>query len=125
MIATDSFLPLARAIAKQEGFENLPVVTIPHPIGGREPAALDESLAGAVDAVVDALLTSPEAEAGDTQAMAQAAHGSAPDIAGRGIANPVGMLVSAAMLMSWLGSGTATPPPSRSARGSIGRSTRC
>jgi 3-isopropylmalate dehydrogenase len=41
--------------------------------------------------------------AGDTQAMAQAAHGSAPDIAGRGIANPVGMIVSAAMLMSWLG----------------------
>jgi hypothetical protein len=60
MIATDSFLPLARAIAKQEGFENLPVVTIPHPIGGLEPSALDEALAQAVDAVVDALLSSPE-----------------------------------------------------------------
>ena len=35
--------------------------------------------------------------------MAQAAHGSAPDIAGRNIANPVGMIVSAAMLLDWLG----------------------
>jgi hypothetical protein len=63
MIATDSFLPLARAIAKQEGFENLPVVTIPHPIGGLEPSALNEALAQAVDAVADALLSSPEESA--------------------------------------------------------------
>jgi hypothetical protein len=62
MIATDSFFPLARAIAKQEGFENLAVVTIPHPIGGLEPEALDPSLAEAIDAVADALLSSPEEE---------------------------------------------------------------
>jgi 3-isopropylmalate dehydrogenase len=35
--------------------------------------------------------------------MAQAAHGCAPDIAGRGIANPVGMLLSGALLLRWLG----------------------
>jgi 3-isopropylmalate dehydrogenase len=35
--------------------------------------------------------------------MAQAAHGSAPDIAGRDIANPIGMILSAAMLLDWLG----------------------
>ena len=34
--------------------------------------------------------------------MAQAAHGSAPDIAGKGIANPVGEILSAAMLLRWL-----------------------
>ncbi len=34
--------------------------------------------------------------------MAQASHGSAPDIAGKGIANPVGMILSAAMLLAWL-----------------------
>lgn len=62
MIATDSFLPLARAIAKQEGFEDLAVVTIPHPIGGLEPVALEQSLAQAVDAVVEALLSSPAGE---------------------------------------------------------------
>jgi len=30
-------------------------------------------------------------------------HGSAPDIAGRGIANPVGAVLSAAMMLDWLG----------------------
>ncbi len=45
----------------------------------------------------------PSINASATQAMAQASHGSAPDIAGKGIANPVGMILSAAMLLSWLG----------------------
>ncbi len=40
--------------------------------------------------------------AGDRHAMAQAAHGSAPDIAGQGIANPSGMILSTALLMRWL-----------------------
>jgi 3-isopropylmalate dehydrogenase len=35
--------------------------------------------------------------------MAQATHGSAPDIAGRNIANPYAMIVSAQMLLDWLG----------------------
>ena len=41
--------------------------------------------------------------AGDTCAMAQAAHGSAPDIAGRGIANPVGLMHSSVALLEWMG----------------------
>ena len=41
--------------------------------------------------------------AGERVAMAQAVHGSAPDIAGRGIANPVGMIASVALLLHWLG----------------------
>lgn len=44
----------------------------------------------------------PSLNAGDGRAMAQAAHGSAPDIAGKGIANPVGLILSAAMLLAWL-----------------------
>ena len=44
----------------------------------------------------------PSINASATQAMAQASHGSAPDIAGKGIANPVGMILSAAMLLAWL-----------------------
>ena len=36
---------------------------------------------------------------GERQAMAQATHGSAPDIAGRGIANPYATILSAAMLL--------------------------
>jgi 3-isopropylmalate dehydrogenase len=41
--------------------------------------------------------------AGPERAMAQATHGSAPDIAGKGIANPYAMIVSGQMLMAWLG----------------------
>lgn len=44
----------------------------------------------------------PSINASHTHAMAQAAHGSAPDIAGRDIANPVAMILSTAMLMRWL-----------------------
>ncbi len=36
-------------------------------------------------------------------AMAQATHGSAPDIAGKGLANPYAMLVSSSMMLAWLG----------------------
>ncbi|MBV7482063.1 isocitrate/isopropylmalate dehydrogenase family protein [Bordetella sp. BOR01] len=41
--------------------------------------------------------------AGRDHAMGQAAHGSAPDIAGQDIANPASQLLSAAMLLSWYG----------------------
>ena len=40
--------------------------------------------------------------AGERLAMAQAVHGSAPDIAGKGIANPSAEILSAAMLLGWL-----------------------
>jgi 3-isopropylmalate dehydrogenase len=40
--------------------------------------------------------------AGADHAMAQAQHGSAPDIAGQGIANPVSLILSVAMLLDWL-----------------------
>ena len=35
--------------------------------------------------------------------MAQAQHGSAPDIAGKNIANPTSLILSLAMMLSWLG----------------------
>jgi 3-isopropylmalate dehydrogenase len=41
--------------------------------------------------------------AGMHHAMAQAAHGSAPDIAGRDSANPFSLILSAALLLSWHG----------------------
>src|SRR5215211_3301072 len=40
---------------------------------------------------------------GEKQAMAQATHGSAPDISGQNIANPYAMIVSGQMLLGWLG----------------------
>ena len=40
---------------------------------------------------------------GERYAAANAGHGSAPDIAGRGIANPVGIILSSAQLLRWYG----------------------
>jgi 3-isopropylmalate dehydrogenase len=45
----------------------------------------------------------PSINASHERAMAQAAHGSAPDIAGRGLANPTAMIASGGMLLDWLG----------------------
>lgn len=44
----------------------------------------------------------PSINTNDTQCMAQAAHGSAPDIAGKNIANPVGLMLSAVKMLQWL-----------------------
>ncbi len=41
--------------------------------------------------------------AGDAHGVAQAQHGSAPDIAGKNIANPSSLIGSGAMLLAWLG----------------------
>ncbi len=41
--------------------------------------------------------------AGAEHAVAQAQHGSAPDIAGKNVANPASLIGSAAMLLAWLG----------------------
>lgn len=51
----------------------------------------------------------PSADIGTDHAVFQPCHGSAPDIAGRNIANPLAMILSAAMMIEWLGqkSGTA------------------
>lgn len=53
--------------------------------------------------LVGGLGMAPGLSAGPVHAMAQATHGSAPDIAGRGIANPYAMIVSGQMLVDWLG----------------------
>ena len=45
----------------------------------------------------------PSINASDDRCMAQASHGSAPDIAGKGLANPIAMILSSGMLLDWLG----------------------
>src|ERR1700674_3667621 len=45
----------------------------------------------------------PSADIGDRHAVFQPAHGTAPDIAGKGIANPIAAILSAALLLDWLG----------------------
>src|SRR5690606_4681608 len=45
----------------------------------------------------------PSADIGDKHAVFQPSHGSAPESAGRGIANPTATFLSAAMMLEWLG----------------------
>ncbi|HEU0118879.1 MAG TPA: isocitrate/isopropylmalate dehydrogenase family protein [Bryobacteraceae bacterium] len=44
----------------------------------------------------------PSGDIGDKHAVFQPSHGTAPDIAGKGIANPVAMILSTAMMLDWL-----------------------
>lgn len=44
----------------------------------------------------------PSADIGDGHAVFQPCHGTAPDIAGRGMANPTAMFLSAVMMLDWL-----------------------
>ena len=53
--------------------------------------------------LVGGLGLAPGLVVGEKQAMAQATHGSAPDIAGKNIANPYAMIMSGMMLFEWLG----------------------
>jgi 3-isopropylmalate dehydrogenase len=45
----------------------------------------------------------PSGDIGDRHAVFQPAHGTAPDIAGKGIANPIAAILSAGMMLDWLG----------------------
>ncbi|MFB3765763.1 MAG: isocitrate/isopropylmalate dehydrogenase family protein [Methanotrichaceae archaeon] len=53
--------------------------------------------------IVGSLGLCASANIGDNMALFEPIHGSAPDIAGKGIANPIGAIRSAAMMMNWLG----------------------
>jgi len=51
----------------------------------------------------------PSADIGQGNAMFQPSHGSAPDIFGKRIANPTAMILSAAMMLDWLGARHGSP----------------
>ena len=53
---------------------------------------------------------------GEHQAMAQATHGSAPDISGQNIANPYAMIMSGKLLLEWLGEKHQEPKASDSSK---------
>ncbi|AEH50303.1 isocitrate dehydrogenase (NAD(+)) [Pseudothermotoga thermarum] len=53
--------------------------------------------------LVGGLGLAPSANIGDSVAVFEAVHGSAPDIAGKGIANPTAMILSAVMMLKYIG----------------------
>lgn len=54
-------------------------------------------------ALIGGMGMAPSADIGDHHAVFQPCHGSAPDIVGKGLANPTAMFLSAAMMLDWLG----------------------
>jgi 3-isopropylmalate dehydrogenase len=72
-------------------------------------------LSDAAAGLVGGLGLAPGLSAGPDRAMAQATHGSAPDIAGKGIANPYAMIVSGQMLMEWFGRKYGEPKAAKAA----------
>lgn len=52
--------------------------------------------------IMGSLGLAPSADIGDEHAVFQPCHGSAPDIAGKGMANPLAMFLSAALMLEWL-----------------------
>lgn len=53
--------------------------------------------------LVGGLGIAPSANMGDNNALFEPVHGSAPDIAGKGISNPSAMILSAVMMLNYLG----------------------
>ncbi len=62
----------------------------------------------------------PSADIGDRHGLFQPSHGTAPDIAGQGIANPAAMILSVAMMLEWLGD-TRDSQAARDAAGAVER----
>ena len=57
--------------------------------------------------IAGSLGLAPGANVGDAVSFFEASHGAAPDIAGRGIANPIALILSGAMLLDHLGESEA------------------
>ena len=51
----------------------------------------------------------PSADIGPKHGVFQPSHGSAPDIAGKGLANPTATILSGAMMLDWLAETHADP----------------
>ena len=59
--------------------------------------------------IIGSLGLAPSADIGDENAVFQPCHGTAPDIMGKGLANPMAMFMSAAMMLDWLALEHAAP----------------
>jgi 3-isopropylmalate dehydrogenase len=65
--------------------------------------------------LIGGLGMAPSADIGDTHAVFQPCHGTAPDIMGQGKANPTAMILSAAMMLDWLADKHDHPPAAEAA----------
>ncbi len=72
-------------------------------------------------ATVGGLGIAPSANLSDNQGMFEPVHGSAPDIAGRGIANPTAILLSTAVMLDWINQKEASKSLENAVYDCIGR----
>jgi len=79
--------------------EDLDVIVLPNLYGD----IISDLCAG----LVGGLGVAPGMNLGKDHAVFEPTHGSAPDIAGRGIANPIAMILSAGLMLDYLGLGDA------------------
>ena len=97
-VETDTILVdsmTARMISEPHAFDTIVATNLHADILSDLAAALSGSLGMAPSSNLDPTRQNPS--------MFEPIHGSAPDIAGKGIANPVGALWSAAEMVKWLG----------------------
>lgn len=66
-------------------------------------------------ATVGGMGMAPSADVGDRHGLFQPSHGTAPDIAGKGVANPIATILSGAMMLRWLGARHEVPDMERAA----------
>ncbi len=71
------------------------------------PNLYGDIISDAAAALVGGLGLAPSANVGDQFVVAEPVHGSAPDIAGQGIANPIATILATALLLETLGMGEA------------------
>jgi 3-isopropylmalate dehydrogenase len=88
---------------------------------GRFDVLVTENLLGDIlsdlaAALVGGLGVAPSADVGDRHAVFQPCHGTAPDIAGKGIANPVAAILSGVLLLDHLADRHDDPAPRAAAR---------
>jgi len=113
MRVTDGeFLDACAAVAQEEGYEYeealmdaLAMHLIMHPEDYGVvicPNLAGDMLSDLAAGLVGGLGLLPSANIGPDNALFEPVHGSAPDIAGEGIANPAAMVLSAAMLLDYL-----------------------
>jgi isocitrate dehydrogenase (NAD+) len=98
-LAFDDLMVDAAAYALVKAPERLDVLLLPNQYGD----ILSDVAAG----LVGSLGLCPGGNLGEGVAVFEAAHGAAPDIAGQGRANPLGLVLSAAMLLEHAGQGAA------------------
>jgi 3-isopropylmalate dehydrogenase len=109
------FLDTAEAVAEERGAEYdtalmdalaMHLITHPEDYGVIIcPNLAGDMLSDLAAGLVGGLGLLPSANVGAENALFEPVHGSAPDIAGQGVANPTAMILSAAMMLDHLGHG--------------------